>query len=293
MFGKLKEKIYRTRHLVKLAREDLEHLKGKVKRIEESVCAADGPLAWSPLVFDRWLKLWQCLRIRGLGQNGKARVGGEADGGYVVPADWKNVSMLFSLGIGPDNSFDLAFAKSGIQVEAYDPTISSLPQAHPKIRWIQRWVASASDPSHNKVSLGEILENASEGGGPALKMDIEGGEYPAILSCPEAALGKLRFLVAEFHDVAGAVASGHTAALEAVWSRLSGLFDVVHLHANNACGARVLGGALVPNMLEITMVNRKYYPTMPSQETFPGPLDRPNVKERAEIQVSPPVGPTC
>jgi hypothetical protein len=293
MFRKFKEKLYRTRHLVKLAREDLGVLKEKLDRIEESVCAVDGPLAWSPAVFERWLKLWNCLRTRSLGQIGKERVGSEADGGYVIPSDWKRVFTLFSLGIGPDNSFDMAFARSGTLVEAYDPTISSLPEKHPKIRWIKRWVASESDPSLNKISLGEILVNASEDGGSALKMDIEGGEYPAIMSCPDAALGKLRFLVVEFHDVAGAVASGQTAALEIAWNRLSGLFDVIHLHANNAGGARVLGGTLVPNLLEITMVNRKFYSTLPSHESFPGPLDRPNLKSRAEIQISPPSQPTC
>lgn len=289
MFRKFKEKLYRTRHLVKLAREDLGVLKGKLDRIEESVCAVDGPLAWSPLVFERWLKLWNCLKIRSLGPTGKERVGGDADGGYVIPADWKKTSTLYSLGIGPDNSFDIAFARSGIQVEAYDPTISSLPEDHPKIRWIKSWVVPEPRPSRPEVSLGEILGKAPEDGSSALKVDIEGGEYPAIISCPEASLGKLRFLVAEFHGVAEAVASGQTAALEIAWNRLSSRFDVVHVHANNACGARILGGALVPDMLEITMVNRKFYSTLPSHESFPGPLDRPNLKDRAEIQIRPPV----
>jgi hypothetical protein len=289
----IKEKLWRTRHLVKLAREDLGILKERVARIEESVCAADGPLAWSPSTFRTWQRVWSCLQISSLGPEGKERVGCEVDGGYVVPKDWRNLSRLFSLGIGPDNSFDIAFAEAGIPVEAYDPTILRLPQEHAKIRWIKSMVVPKPRLSKNEISLGQILEKISEEAAPGLKMDIEGSEYGVILSCPEERLRHLRFFVAEFHGIANTIASEQTAALEACWNRLSGIFDTVHLHANNAGGARILGGALVPNILEVTMVNRKFYPTVSSLEFFPGPMDRPNLRERAEIQICPPWPQPC
>ena len=289
MFKKIKEKLYRTRHLVKLAREDLETVKRKLVAMEENACSADGPMAWSPSAFHNWERILGCLRIRSLGVDEKARVGGDADGGYVLPADWRKVSLLISLGIGPDNSFDAAFAEAGIPVEAYDPTISKLPLVHPKIHWIKKMVVANPGFHDNEISLEQILERISHHPMPALKMDIEGWEYPVILTCPQEALGKLRFFVAEFHEIADAVASGQTATLEAVWSRLSDIFDTVHLHGNNTCGVRVLGGALVPNLLEITMVNRNFYHTVPWQESFPGSLDCPNFKGRADIQMCLPV----
>lgn len=74
--------------------------------------------------------------------------------------------------------------------------------------------------------------------------------------------------------------------LEATWSRLSSVFDTVHVHANNAGGARILGGTLVPNLLEVTMVNRNFYKTYDKQENYPETYDRPNLKGKADIQLS-------
>jgi len=210
----------------------------------------------------------------------------DADGGYVIPADWKTVPMLVSLGIGSENSFDMSFAEAGIPVEAYDPTISQLPQIHPKIRWIQSLVVANPKPTSTEVSLENVLQRISCDNLPALKMDIEGWEYPAILSCSEKSLGKIRFFVAEFHGIADAITTEKTATLEATWSRLSTVFDTVHVHANNAGGARILGGTLVPNLLEVTMVNRNFYKTYDEKENYPGACDRPNLKGKADIQLS-------
>jgi hypothetical protein len=287
MLQKIKNKLFRTRQLVKKAQEDLDALKQTVERLEES-CArtVDGPLAWSPSLYHRWQRVLGCLRMRSLGTVGKVRVGADADGGYVIPADWKAVPMLISLGIGPENSFDMSFAEAGISVEAYDPTISQLPQIHPKIRWIQSLVVANPRPNSKEVSLENVLERVSSDNLPVLKMDIEGWEYPVLLSCSERSLGKIRFFVAEFHGIADAVATENTATLEATWKKLSSKFDTVHIHANNAGGARVLGGALIPNLLEITMVNRDLYKTSASMGLYPNSLDRPNIKEKAEIQLN-------
>ena len=287
MILKFKNKIFRTRQLVKKAQEDLDALKQTVERLEES-CArtVDGPLAWSPSLCHRWRRVLGCLRMRSLGPGGKARVGADADGGYVIPADWKEVPLLISLGIGPENSFDMSFADAGVPVEAYDPTIAQLPQTHPKIRWIQNMVVADPKPNSAEVSLRNILERISSNTLPALKMDIEGWEYPTILSCSEELLRKIRFFVAEFHGIADAIITEKTVTLEATWSRLSSVFDTVHVHANNAGGARILGGTLVPNLLEVTMVNRNFYKTYDKQENYPETYDRPNLKGKAEIQLS-------
>jgi len=287
MLQKIKNKLFRTRQLVKKAQEDLDALKQTVERLEES-CArtVDGPLAWSPSLYHRWQRVLGCLRMRSLGTVGKVRVGADADGGYVIPADWKAVPMLISLGIGPENSFDMSFAEAGISVEAYDPTISQLPQIHPKIRWIQSLVVANPRPNSKEVSLENVLERVSSDNLPVLKMDIEGWEYPVLLSCSERSLGKIRFFVAEFHGIADAIIADKTATLEATWNKLSNVFDTVHVHANNAGGARILGGALVPNLLEVTMVSRNIYKTYDDHEDYPGTCDRPNIKGKADIQLS-------
>jgi hypothetical protein len=134
--------------------------------------------------------------------------------------------------------------------------------------------------------LENVLERVSSDNLPVLKMDSEGWEYPVLISCSERSLGKIRLFVAEFHGIADAVATENTATLEATWKKLSSKFDTVHIHANNAGGARVLGGALIPNLLEITMVNRDLYKTSASMGAYSNSMDRPNIKEKAEIQLN-------
>jgi len=147
-------------------------------------------------------------------------------------------------------------------------------------------VVATPHPNSAEISLRHVLENIPAESSTALKMDIEGWEFSTLLSCPDELLSKIRFFVAEFHGIADAVATENTATLEATWRKLSSKFDTVHIHANNAGGARVLGGALIPNLLEITMVNRDLYKTSASMEAYPNSLDRPNIKEKAEIQLN-------
>jgi hypothetical protein len=288
MISFLKEKIFRTRHLVKKTREDIDILAQAVRRIEES-CASDndGPLAWSPAVRQRWEKTSNCLCVRSLAAMEKQRVGGCADGGYILPSDWGKISRLISLGIGSENSFDLAFAKAGVSVDAYDPTIQRLPEVHERINWIKSLVIAGPTITSNETTLEEILDRQPSDVTLGLKMDIEGWEYPVLLSCPERTLGRFRFVVVEFHGVGLAIASGAVASLQAVWQKLSNHFDAIHIHGNNAGGGRILGGTLVPNLLEITFVNRQYYRTQPCNEEFPGGLDCPNWTGRADIQLGP------
>jgi hypothetical protein len=48
------------------------------------------------------------------------------------------------------------------------------------------------------------------------------------------------------------------------------------VHANNFAGFSNIANIMVPNVLEITFVNRNTYSVYESDEIFPGPLDAPN-----------------
>lgn len=143
--------------------------------------------------------------------------------------------------------------------------------------------SSNPHPNSAEISLRHVLENIPAESSTALKMDIEGWEFSTLLSCPDELLRKIRFFVAEFHGIADAVATENTATLEATWKKLSSKFDTVHIHANNAGGARVLGGALIPNLLEITMVNRDLYKTSASMGVYANSLTAPILRRRQKF----------
>jgi hypothetical protein len=283
MVDLIKNKIFRTRQLVKESLEDLKDLRAQVSRIEEALApAGDGLGSWSSDMQGRVRRIFSHLRPWALQGLEKVRLGADKDGGYIVPGDWKKVSRLLSLGVGSENSFDLVFADAGVPVDAYDHTIARLPVEHPLIRWHQKKVdGSAEIPS--SCSLDTLLLAEESGGGVALKMDIEGWEYPALLGCAENNLCKARFVVGEFHGLARSIEANQTQVLEATFSKLQKYFSVIHVHANNASGIRLMGGVLVPNLLEITWVNRAHYSLQPSKETFPTALDRPNRPDRCDL----------
>jgi hypothetical protein len=279
----IKNKIFRTRQLVKESLEDLQDLRAQISRIEKDLApAGDGLASWSSELQGRVRRIFSPLRPWALYGLEKVRLGADRDGGYIVPGDWKKISRLLSLGVGPENSFDLAFADAGVSVDAYDHTIARLPVEHSRIRWHQKKIdGSAEIPS--ACSLDTLLLAEEAGGGVALKMDIEGWEYPALLGCAENNLSKARFVVGEFHGLARSIEANQTQVLEATFSKLQKYFSVIHVHANNASGIRLMGGVLVPNLLEITWVNRAHYSLQPSKETFPTALDRPNRPDRCDL----------
>jgi hypothetical protein len=275
-----KDRIFRTRQLVKRSLEQLEDIGKRLTLLEQnSWRLPDGTAAWSPLMQENCRQLLSRLEPCGLIGIAKTRLGSDGDGGYVVPEDWGSLRKLVSLGVGPENSFDLAMAEAGVEVEAYDPTIRALPATHPRIHWHSTWVVAENEGSSGKrkeASLAEILKTIPPGTPFALKTDIEGWEYPCLLSCPEELLAGCRFLVGEFHGFASSLAAGTTQAISATLQKLQRRFRLVHLHANNASGGRLLGGIFVPQHLELTFVNADHYQTGPCEGLFPTSLDRPN-----------------
>ena len=243
----------------------------------------EGGIAWNPDLQERARSLLALISPVSLEGIGKVRLGGEADGGYVLPQDWGRVQGMLSLGIGPENSFDLASAAAGIDVHAYDFSIPALPRQHPSIRWYREKITADDRPHRGEISLAGALARFSPEGLLGLKMDIEGYEYPAFLACPSKRLERVLFLTGEFHGFASAIVSGHTRPLEETFRKLHESFEVIHVHANNATGCRLCGGILVPENLELTWANRKAYSFAPCRELFPTPQDRPNQPGKAEL----------
>lgn len=280
----LSSKIFRTKYLVKRCLEETAEIRQLLHRLEaSSALPFEGGTAWSPElkpVAQSLLALLSPVSLRGLG---KVRLGSDHDGGYVVPADWERVQGLVSLGVGPENSFDLAFAERGVQVQSYDHSIQVLPQTHPGICWYREKIASVDQPNRREVSLAKALARFGENISLALKMDIEGHEYAALLACPERSLARVRFITGEFHGLASAIASSQSLPIAETFLKLKQHFEVVHIHANNLAGCRLCGGFLIPQHLEITWANRQHYAFQACNEIFPTPLDRPNFPGKADL----------
>jgi len=77
----------------------------------------------------------------------KARVGGIADGGYVMLDDFAGVRTAISGGIGDDVSWDLEIAERGIDVLQVDNTVPGPPVQHPRFEFRRLRIAGGERPA--------------------------------------------------------------------------------------------------------------------------------------------------
>jgi len=246
----------------------LQRIRASIKYRREQVVRLDP--THRPALFSL-LSLLRPYRARGVA---KRRIGASRDGGYVMLDDLNGIELALSLGIGPDVSWDYAIAERGIPVWQYDHTVPGPPQAHPLFHFQKQRVVAQS-PSIDDVTFSSLLESAAEK--PfLLKMDIEGDEWKVFAGADASRLHQCRQMVLEFHDFRFAGAPDWHRNAEAILSLLTQDFGVVHVHGNNFAKHIILDGQRLPDCLEVTFANRRFYELEPTDETFPGAYDQKN-----------------
>ena len=216
------------------------------------------------------------------------RIGGNEDGAYLIPDDLHGVSACFSPGVGAYKPFEDELAlRWGIKSHLVDFSADLGNLKTPLIPGMQTfqklWLGAESGAS--TITLQDWLESAeeSESEDLLLQMDIEGAEYSIFKSTKLDVLRRFRVLVVEFHDLRSQIFRfGMRSEIIDVVRKLSDDFVVVHVHPNNADKPKKmrLAGALIPNILEVTMIRRDrlgedglLHRKIPSR--LPNPLDIP------------------
>ena len=210
-------------------------------------------------------------RARGMD---KIRIGSNRDGGYVMLDDFSGIDAALSLGVGPEVSWDYAIAERGIPVWQFDHTVAALPGTHPLFHFEpKRIVANLSSPKD--VTLASLLEQQGEKQ-IIVKMDIEGTEWEVLAQLDPSLLSGCRQLVVECHHFLSIPVPAWRSQAQQALTSLAKDFGVIHVHANNLSKHIVSDGLTLPDSLEVSFANRRFYELEPTTETFPGPLDRKN-----------------
>jgi len=214
----------------------------------------------------------------------KARIGRDFDGGYVHVDDFSGVGAALSFGISDDASWDLAIATRNIPVHQFDHTIDKGPVSHRLITFHKQRISPGDGPGDVCLDTlaGRLLADCERA---ILKIDIEGDEWQVFYTASEKALAKFSQIVCEFH--------GFQYAADPVWSerflhvlgKLRAVFEVVHVHGNNALPFVNVGNVVLPSLLEVTFANRKHYQFAETHEVFPTALDQPNVPDRPDLRL--------
>lgn len=217
------------------------------------------------------------------------RIGGAADGGYLLPDDFDGITTCFSPG---NNNFkyfeDDLYRRFGMRSYLCDYSSDYEKFSTPFINTHQffekKWLEPVS--STTAISLTDwVAKHGSDTGDWLLQMDIEGAEYRNLLATPQHILARFRIIALEVHSLhLSKLRPFFETVLKPLLNRLDD-FVCVHANANNCCGETEFGPDLVlPNVLELTFYRRdRLQPHAADKPRLPHPLDSQNLPDRPPL----------
>ena len=216
------------------------------------------------------------------------RIGGQGDGGYLLPDDLDGIDACFSPGVDDVATFETQLARDyHIPCFLADASVDRSPSAHPLITFEKKFIGS--DPSENFIGLEDWVAQRQAGTGDlVLQIDVEGAEFDIFAHLSDTTLMRFRTIVIELHQLHNLFSRGALPLITSFFRKLTKFHHVVHLHPNNCAPAVTRNGISVPPLLEVTL-NRKDRCVLTHQQlSFPHSLDRPNVNEMPDIEL-----PSC
>jgi len=217
----------------------------------------------------------------------KIRIGTLGDGGYVLPNDLLSISSLLSIGIGSEVSFDLHFAKLGVPIYQYDPTVEAPPISHPNFEFHKIAWGEVNNDSTRTLETMNKIHRLDETHDAILKFDTEGAEWNTIPFIDINILKNYRIIVCELHGMSSIGNDTFRKTVEKTMKILTNSHTVVHLHANNCCGIHIVEGIPIPAVVELTLLRNDRSDFSTYQSPIPGPLDFPSMRDRPELILSP------
>lgn len=214
------------------------------------------------------------------------RIGGEGDGGYLLPNVLGDVKYCFSPGVGDLAKFEEELARTyGIKSFMADASVAAIPIANENFEFIPKFLAHKTEGKFItlsdwvQMSIGESTEPK------ILQMDIEGGEFPVLMCEPRKLLGSFSILAIEFHGLERLNDPRFLKLLTAIFDKIYLDFSICHVHPNNCCGIVLVDGEAVPRVMEVTFVRNDLLEKCKSEKpvSLPNPLDRKNVPSSPDI----------
>jgi hypothetical protein len=210
------------------------------------------------------------------------RIGGNNDGGYLIPNDLEDITACFSPGVDVTASFEKDLLERGIKSHLADASVDGPPDGLEVASFTKKYLDGVN--TENYMTLADwVLRNAYSGEDLILQMDIEGAEYVTILSTPSEILRNFRMMAIEIHDVQQWFNNPFAwGVVQTFFKKLSQDFHVVHNHPNNNCQFIDVNGLLMPTVFELTFLRKDRSPATGFCTEFPHPLDMPNVLDKPD-----------
>lgn len=214
------------------------------------------------------------------------RIGGNGDGGYLIPDDIEGISMCFSPGVSTVANFEMEMVGRGMVCALADYSVDGPPISDPSLRFIKKFIGQNNDEVHI------TLQNWIDSFGPhlgdlMLQMDIEGAEYQVLLDADVELLKKFRIIIIEFHDLNALISEFGFNLINTTFRKLLKDFDLIHIHPNNCTEPVEIFEYLVPPVMEFTFLRKDRSLIRTANANFPNQLDRPNVVDELDFPLPP------
>ena len=210
------------------------------------------------------------------------RIGGNGDGGYLVPDILDSITACFSPGVGNSVRFELNLVEKGIKCFLADGSIDRLPENARNLFFLKKFLGIWS--TDQITTLEEWIDDCFPGSSNLLlQMDIEGGEFEIILSSKPELLRKFKIMVIEFHLLNQVLNVEGFGKFYATLSQILQDFYIVHIHPNNAGECIAVGDTFLYSTLEITFLRKDLFQGTIQSLLIPHPLDEQNVKHHPVI----------
>jgi hypothetical protein len=210
------------------------------------------------------------------------RVGGNNDGGYLVPNDLEGITACFSPGVDVTASFEKDLLGRGIKSHLADASVDAPPDGLEVASFTKKYLDGVNTEGYMTLS-DWMFRNSYSGDDLILQMDIESAEYVTILSTPSEVLCNFRIMAIEIHDVQNWFNNPLAwDIVQTFFHKLLQDFHVVHNHPNNNCQFIDVDGLLMPTVFELTFLRKDRSPATGFCTEFPHPLDMPNVLDKPD-----------
>ena len=214
------------------------------------------------------------------------RIGGEHDGGYLVPYDLDGIVACFSPGVGAVATFEEAMIARGIPCFLADGSVSAAPIAHRLVHFDPVYIGVLDAGAVTTLDAW-VGRHAPTSGDLLLQMDIEGSEWPVLINASEATLRRFRIIVLEMHDLDRLIDKVGFTLIGSALGRLLQDFVVVHLHPNNEGGMVTKRDLALPRVVEATFLRKDRVFLDDRATRFPHPLDAPNDPRLPDVILPP------
>ena len=213
------------------------------------------------------------------------RIGGENDGGYIVPNDLEGIKYCFSPGVGNLSKFENDLAKKNIKSFLTDYSVNPNFKNNPLINFEKKYLGPITNENYiclkewMNLKIDYKLENDL-----ILQIDIEGDEYDVLSSIDLNTLRKFRIILIEFHNLHYIFDEFFFQKIFKVFKLLSTNYYCSHIHPNNDVDFITKSNdIIIPSVLEFSFLRKDRTKIVDNKLKFPNKLDSPNNPKKRDI----------